>query len=217
MRQTSIHAGRVAKACLVAVAAALSLALSGAAYAQATSMRQSAQRSLEAAKDTLSESKKTSEEKATAASSEASGLDSDRVSKDEARIDSILSTAADWNDGDSYNKAREDAIELGVPEGSQMLTSFMPKADTLTDQTTGRQYTYVDQLGLNSSYVSSDTTVTGDDGSTYRYVSLLTTSSKADADAVAGTTHYLVLVDMGPNQAVLSISVSLVGSDVDGG
>lgn len=187
------------------------------AYMDATSAKAAADTSLERAKDVLADAKDEIEEKATTASSEASGLDADRVSKDEARIDAILETASDWRDGDSYNQARKDVADLGVPADSQLLTSFMPQADTLTDQTTGRQYTYVDQLGLNSSYVSSDTTVTDDDGSTYRYVSLLTTSSKADADAVAGKTHYLVLVDMGPNQAVSSISVSLVGSDVDGG
>lgn len=111
---------------------------------------------------------------------EATGADSSRAAEDAAMLESLLSTALNWSDHDSYVASREAVMEdYGVDEDSGFMTSFLPAAPVNTDEQ-GNEYYYIDAMGLNSSLENVSAEVVAVSGSDYSYIVTVEVSASTE-------------------------------------
>ena len=107
---------------------------------------------------------------------EVSGLNSDRVAKDDAVVKDVLSLLCTWSNSSDYIKARYELVNThGISEDSAILTDFMPEI-TKVPLSDGNKYE-MDITGANSTYVGLDSYVAGIKGDVYSYATRVTIES----------------------------------------
>ena len=82
---------------------------------------------------------------------EALGVTASRIEADTRVLDSFMETAFTWDSGEEYNEARDTLIRrFKLPADSGFLKEFMPES-TYNIDGNGKEYHYLDAVGLNSS------------------------------------------------------------------
>lgn len=113
--------------------------------------------------------------------SDATGLNTDRVNKDNKVVKDFLSTVFTWKNYNEYDAAREKVKEeMRLTEDSSFLKVFMPK---LKNNIEGDEsYNLIDQKHLNMSYEGFTPYVKSISGSNYNYFTLVEVVSTRDLD-----------------------------------
>lgn len=156
----------------------------------------SAQSQLAAAQQALADAQ--SQARADAATVDvamAQGLDSDQVTDDAQTITKALSAALTWDSKESYDQARKDAVAAGLPADSELMERMLPEVDDQVDQWDQTNVTNrIDQLGLNSEFVSADVRPWSKDGDATSYVVFANADTREGNDGDPATTTWLVRV-----------------------
>lgn len=130
------------------------------------------------------------------------GLDIDRVEKDDEIAKDFVSKVVTWSDGASYDAIREEIMKTyGLAADSDFMTVFLPENIKVT-QPDGSVLNYIDsqnalvEAGLsnqayNAQYESMESYVTDIRSGTYSYFTFVTWSSSNPAGADAMTTNIM--------------------------
>lgn len=98
-----------------------------------------------------------------------SGVDIDRVERNDAQMDQILQKAMTWDSVSDYRSSRESLLEdEHLNKDDQFFTTFFPEPECNTDSS-GKEYCTIDLNKLSSRYKGLSTSVMDIKGSTYTY------------------------------------------------
>lgn len=126
---------------------------------------------------------------------DSTGLDTERVTKDNAVADAFLRSVFTWSNSAEYDNNRFTiANDYGVAEDSYLLTSLLP-ADIKVEQENGEPLSYIDTHMLNSTFEEMDAYVSGINLGTYSYFTFVTWSV-ADADGSEGVSEAVMTYDI---------------------
>ena len=130
------------------------------------------------------------------------GLDTSRVATDDRLASQIIKTATTWSDSESYDKARNTLRdEYKIAEDSYLLTTFMPKSESMPLGQGGKMINTIDAYGLNMTYVNMHSYVVGIDNGVYSYFTVVDVLSK-DAQGHTGEGNIIFTYDVDANGAV---------------
>ena len=130
------------------------------------------------------------------------GLDTSRVATDDRLASQIIKTATTWSDSESYTNARNTLRdEYKIAEDSYLLTTFMPKSESMPLGQDGKMINNIDAYGLNMTYVNMHSYVVGIDNGVYSYFTVVDVLSK-DAQGHTGEGHIIFTYDVDANGAV---------------
>ena len=125
------------------------------------------------------------------------GVDEDRLHRDEGIISDFLTKVGTWDSYSSYMKARDSIMTAyGLNEDSDFMKSFMPKINNRTDDA-GNNYNKIDTFGLNIKFTGNTTYLlsTSED---YSYLSEAYMESRDD-EGGEGRTRMVLLFSITPN------------------
>ena len=118
------------------------------------------------------------EEKSKAYAAQVAGTDSNRIEADEASAEALFQTMFSWGDYDSYQNARETLItQYGVPENSDVMTTFFPDAVETEPTKDGSTYNEIDLNRVNCAYEKMESHMTGQVGGVNSYFTIVTWST----------------------------------------
>lgn len=130
------------------------------------------------------------------------GLDTSRVATDDRLVSQIIKTATTWSDSESYDKARNTLRdEYKIAEDSYLLTTFMPKSESMPLGQGGKMINTIDAYGLNMTYVNMHSYVVGIDNGVYSYFTVVDVLSK-DAQGHTGEGNIIFTYDVDANGTV---------------
>lgn len=130
------------------------------------------------------------------------GLDTFRVATDDRLASQIIKTATTWSDSESYTNARNTLRdEYKIAEDSYLLTTFMPKSESMPLGQDGKMINNIDAYGLNMTYVNMHSYVVGIDNGVYSYFTVVDVLSK-DAQGHSGEGNIIFTYDVDANGAV---------------
>lgn len=130
------------------------------------------------------------------------GLDISRVATDDRLASQIIKTATTWSDSESYDKARNTLRdEYKIAEDSYLLTTFMPKSESMPLGQGGKMINTIDAYGLNMTYVNMHSYVVNIDNGVYSYFTVVDVLSK-DAQGHTGEGNIIFTYDVDANGAV---------------
>lgn len=130
------------------------------------------------------------------------GLDTSRVATDDRLVSQIIKTATTWSDSESYTNARNTLRdEYKIAEDSYLLTTFMPKSESMPLGQDGKMINNIDAYGLNMTYVNMHSYVVGIDNGVYSYFTVVDVLSK-DAQGHSGEGNIIFTYDVDANGAV---------------
>lgn len=130
------------------------------------------------------------------------GLDTSRVATDDRLASQIIKTATTWSDSESYTNARNTLRdEYKIAEDSYLLTTFMPKSESMPLGQGGKMINTIDAYGLNMTYVNMHSYVVNIDNGVYSYFTVVDVLSK-DAQGHTGEGHIIFTYDVDANGAV---------------
>lgn len=130
------------------------------------------------------------------------GLDSSRVATDDRLASQIIKTTTTWSDSESYTNARNTLRdEYKTAEDSYLLTTFMPKSESMPLGQGGKMINTIDAYGLNMTYVNMHSYVVGIDNGVYSYFTVVDVLSK-DAQGHTGDGNIIFTYDIDANGTV---------------
>lgn len=130
------------------------------------------------------------------------GLDTSRVATDDRLASQIIKTATTWSDSESYTNARNTLRdEYKISEDSYLLTTFMPKSESMPLGQDGKMINNIDAYGLNMTYVNMHSYVVGIDNGVYSYFTVVDVLSK-DAQGHSGEGNIIFTYDVDANGTV---------------
>lgn len=130
------------------------------------------------------------------------GLDSSRVATDDRLASQIIKTATTWSDSESYTNARNTLRdEYKIAEDSYLLTTFMPKSESMPLGQGGKMINNIDAYGLNMTYVNMHSYVVNIDNGVYSYFTVVDVLSK-DAQGHTGDGNIIFTYDVDANGTV---------------
>lgn len=130
------------------------------------------------------------------------GLDTSRVATDDRLASQIIKTATTWSDSESYTNARNTLRdEYKIAEDSYLLTTFMPKSESMPLGQDGKMINNIDAYGLNMTYVNMHSYVVGIDNGVYSYFTVVNVLSK-DAQGHTGEGTIIFTYDVDANGVV---------------
>lgn len=130
------------------------------------------------------------------------GLDTSRVATDDRLVSQIIKTATTWSDSESYTNARNTLRdEYKIAEDSYLLTTFMPKSESMPLGQGGKMINTIDAYGLNMTYVNMHSYVVNIDNGVYSYFTVVDVLSK-DAQGHTGEGHIIFTYDVDANGTV---------------
>ena len=130
------------------------------------------------------------------------GLDTSRVATDDRLASQIIKTATTWSDSESYTNARNTLRDdYKIAEDSYLLTTFMPKSESMPLGQDGKMINNIDAYGLNMTYVNMHSYVVGIDNGVYSYFTVVDVLSK-DAQGHTGEGNIIFTYDVDANGAV---------------
>ena len=130
------------------------------------------------------------------------GLDTSRVATDDRLVSQIIKTATTWSDSESYTNARNTLRdEYKIAEDSYLLTTFMPKSESMPLGQDGKMINNIDAYGLNMTYVNMHSYVVGIDNGVYSYFTVVDVLSK-DAQGHSGEGNIIFTYDVDANGTV---------------
>ena len=130
------------------------------------------------------------------------GLDTLRVATDDRLVSQIIKTATTWSDSESYDKARNTLRDdYKIAEDSYLLTTFMPKSESMPLGQDGKMINTIDAYGLNMTYVDMHSYVVGIDNGVYSYFTVVDVLSK-DAQGHTGEGNIIFTYDVDANGTV---------------
>ena len=130
------------------------------------------------------------------------GLDTSRVATDDRLASQIIKTATTWSDSESYTNARNTLRdEYKIAEDSYLLTTFMPKSESMPLGQGSKMINTIDAYGLNMTYVNMHSYVVGIDNGVYSYFTVVNVLSK-DAQGHTGEGHIIFTYDVDANGTV---------------
>lgn len=130
------------------------------------------------------------------------GLDTSRVATDDRLASQIIKTATTWSDSESYTNARNTLRdEYKIAEDSYLLTTFMPKSESMPLGQGGKMINTIDAYGLNMTYVNMHSYVVGIDNGVYSYFTVVDVLSK-DAQGHTGEGNIIFTYDVDANGTV---------------
>lgn len=131
------------------------------------------------------------------------GVDENRLHRDEGIISNFLTKVGTWDSYDSYMKARDSIMaEYGITEDSDFMRSFMPKINNRTDDA-GNNYNKIDTFGLNIKF-TGNTTYLLSISEDYSYLSEAYMESRDD-EGGEGRTRMVLLFSITPNGKLSSV------------
>lgn len=102
------------------------------------------------------------------------GIDLDRVAKDDQKAESFLKKTFSWDDLDSYHAKREELMEeYGLSEDSPFMTAFMPNIGTVKDRD-GNEYQRENVNIVKTEYEDMSSRVVAVSGDRYTYFTEVT-------------------------------------------
>lgn len=108
------------------------------------------------------------------------GLNLQRVAKDDAVIQDFLTLVCTWDSYEEYNNAREKIMRVyGIEKDSHFMSVFMPEVVNKVAND-GTSYNRIDTMGLNMTYEGLKSYVTHILADEYSYFTLVTISSTWD-------------------------------------
>lgn len=133
------------------------------------------------------------------------GLDTSRVATDDRLASQIIKTATTWSDSESYTNARNTLRdEYKIAEDSYLLTTFMPKSESMPLGQDGKMINTIDAYGLNMTYVNMHSYVVGIDNGVYSYFTVVDVLSK-DVQGHSGEGTIIFTYDVDANGTVSNI------------
>lgn len=130
------------------------------------------------------------------------GLDTSRVAIDDRLVSQIIKTATTWSDSESYTNARNTLRdEYKIAEDSYLLTTFMPKSESMPLGQDGKMINNIDAYGLNMTYVNMHSYVVGIDNGVYSYFTVVDVLSK-DVQGHTGEGNIIFTYDVDANGTV---------------
>lgn len=130
------------------------------------------------------------------------GLDTSRVATDDRLASQIIKTATTWSDSESYTNARNTLRdEYKIVEDSYLLTTFMPKSESMPLGQGGKMINNIDAYGLNMTYVNMHSYVVNIDNGVYSYFTVVDVLSK-DAQGHTGEGNIIFTYDVDANGTV---------------
>lgn len=130
------------------------------------------------------------------------GLDTSRVATDDRLASQIIKTATTWSDSESYTNARNTLRdEYKIAEDSYLLTTFMPKSESMPLGQDGKMINNIDAYGLNMTYINMHSYVVGIDNGVYSYFTVVDVLSK-DSQGHTGEGNIIFTYDVDANGAV---------------
>lgn len=121
----------------------------------------------------------------------ATGMDFDRKSEDDEKMEELLKEAMSWSSGDEYMMIRDDLIaRYDLDSRSQFLTVFMPPL-TVARDSAGNTYNRIDMYGLNAEFEGLGTYVTKIAADKYTYFGFVTWSTVSNRGSEG--THFDVV------------------------
>lgn len=116
--------------------------------------------------------------KSKAYAAQVAGMDFDRAEADEANAEALFQTMFNWGDYGSYQEARETLItKYGIPENSDIMTTFFPDAVETEPTKDGSTYNEIDLYQINCSYEKMEPHMTGEAGGVNSYFTIVTWST----------------------------------------
>lgn len=108
------------------------------------------------------------------------GLDAERVKKDDEIAEEFLSYVMSWDSYEEYSAIRNDCMKkYNLTENSNFMTIFLPEVVTVTSND-GTVYNRIDTFGLNVKYEEMTSYVTEINADTYSYFTMVDWSSSDD-------------------------------------
>lgn len=130
------------------------------------------------------------------------GLDTSRVATDDRLVSQIIKTATTWSDSKSYTNARNTLRDdYKISEDSYLLTTFMPKSESMPLGQGGKMINNIDSYGLNMTYVKMHSYVVGIDNGVYSYFTVVDVLSK-DVQGHSGEGNIIFTYDVDANGTV---------------
>lgn len=130
------------------------------------------------------------------------GLDTSRVATDDRLVSQIIKTATTWRDSESYTNARNTLRDdYKISEDSYLLTTFMPKSESMPIGQGGKMINNIDAYGLNMTYVNMHSYVVNIDNGVYSYFTVVDVLSK-DAQGHTGEGNIIFTYDVDANGTV---------------
>lgn len=119
------------------------------------------------------------------------GLESDRVSRDNGAVEPVLKQIFTWDSLDTYNNARSVAKEkFGLSDDNVFLVKAMPTVKVETDKD-GKSTNAIEKKHLNMTYKNMSSTVSDISGAKYTYRTIVTVEGANSAGSTA-TSRVLV-------------------------
>lgn len=108
---------------------------------------------------------------------EITGVDMNRVKKDDNIISNFMRQVCTWDSYDEYMSARVKIMQsYGIEEDSAFMSIFMPVVVNRVSPD-GKNYNRIDTMGLNMTYEGLDSYVTKIVAGDYSYFTIVTVSS----------------------------------------
>lgn len=199
----------VRKNLAVIVAAVLCLGL-GIAYVTVNSVKND---EVSASATTVSEKEKTFADRSVQASkeieevvNEVSGVQQDRIDKDNKTIEEFLGRAFTWDSHASYTQARDSVMRVhGLKADSPFMKEFMPPAPVNVDKQ-GNEYPYIDAAGLNQRVGAYRAKVQEVEGTEYHYVVFVDVQARSDDKKGTSSTTSVVYLTTDGTGAISDLS-----------
>lgn len=119
------------------------------------------------------------------------GLDSERLNKDNQIASDFASAMFTWSSGDEYEARRKTMVDTyKISPQSSMLTVLFPK-DTVVKQPDGSKLSYITTHKLNSTFEKLETYVSKIQSGVYSYFAFITWSASDDKGNEGKTTAVL--------------------------
>lgn len=199
----------VRKNLAVIVAAVLCLGL-GIAYVTVNSVKND---EVSASATTVSEKEKTFADRSVQASkeiqevvNEVSGVQQDRIDKDNKTIEEFLGRAFTWDSHASYTQARDSVMRVhNLKADSPFMKEFMPPAPVNVDKQ-GNEYPYIDAAGLNQRVGAYRAKVQEVEGTEYHYVVFVDVQARSDDKKGTSSTTSVVYLTTDGTGAISDLS-----------
>lgn len=122
---------------------------------------------------------------------DATGLDTERLVKDDMAAEVMIRSIVDWKNYDAYMSNREKAMkDYNIPADSNFAKYFMPPLEKLKDADGNDYYNYRDGgKELNMSFASKSSNVINIDGDVYTYLTEVSVTIDSSYEDSHGTEH----------------------------
>lgn len=137
---------------------------------------------------------------------QASGVDSERVSKDDAKAKEFMTKVFTWKTYKEYNDIRASLMrDYQLDKNSSFMTTFMP--EIYNETLDGKDYNRIDTGGYNISFNNLESYVVSIDEQTkvYEYFAIVSVTSKSSND---GSKDYKLALQyrMTDNQQIMDLN-----------